>query len=111
YWDAVKVVMKVNKITDVKEGRSKLIEEIDMLKQMYSIGKKFTIGSKEQKKYTIRDDKHARKLLMTTEKYTDDSKKVSLDELWKRFKAQKATSAQRKEVFSALEADACELIS
>lgn len=111
YWDAVKVVMKVNKITNVKEGRSKLTEEIDMFKQMYSIGKKFSKGSAEEKKYTIRDDKHARKLLMTTDKYTDDSKKVSLNQLWKQFKAQKATPAQRKEVFSTLEADACELIS
>lgn len=112
YWDAVKVVMKINKITNVKEGRSKLTKEIGELKQIYAGLKKFAgDDSKEQKKYTIRNDKHARKLLMTTKKYTTDSKKASLNQVWKQLKEQKATREQRKQVFSALEADGYELIS
>lgn len=112
YWDAVKVVMKVNKITNVKEGRSKLTEEIGELKQIYAGLKKYAGGDpKEQKKYTIKNDKHARKLLMTTKKYTTDSKKVSGYQVWEQLKKEKADKNRRKEVFSALEQDACELIS
>ncbi|MDD4570836.1 MAG: hypothetical protein PHE70_12055 [Tepidanaerobacteraceae bacterium] len=111
YWDAVKVVMKVNNITNVKEGRAKLTEEINVLKQTYSGLKKLAEDSNEQKRYTIKDDKHARKLLMTKKKYANYSNKKSLHDVWAQFKKEKADKARRKEVFSKYEADQTELVS
>lgn len=111
YWDSVKVVMKVNNITDVTEGRSKLKEEVEKLKHIYSELKSFTKDPMTQKRYTIKNDQHARKLLMATEKYKDDSNKISYHDLWERFRREKADKARRKEIFSQIEQDQTELVS
>lgn len=111
YWDSVKVVMKVNNITDINEGRSKLKEEINKLKHIYSELKSFTKDPQTQKRYTIKNNQHARKLLMATEKYRDDSNKISYHDLWERFRREKADKARRKEIFSQIEQDQTELVS